>query len=72
MSWLDDLTLDTVVVHTKTGTSIKGLKRAVYSDGIVLKDASILEEEGIVTLDGDQFVPRENVNFMQLIPNEAS
>jgi hypothetical protein len=39
MTWLDDLTLDTVVVHLTTGRSLKGNKRSVYDDSIVLADA---------------------------------
>jgi hypothetical protein len=72
LTWLDEVTLSTVVVHTKDGTSIKGLKRAIHDDGLVLSDAFLLEQEGAIQLDGLQFVPRENVNFMQLIPIDGA
>lgn len=68
MTWLDALTLDTVVVHLKSGTSIKGLKLAVHDDGIVLRDAMVLETEGVQMLNGTPFVPRESVDWMQLVP----
>lgn len=67
MTWLDGLTLETVVVHTKTGMSIKGLKAAVHDDGILLRAAVLLEDTGIVELDHSPFIPRENVDFMQLV-----
>lgn len=68
MTWLDDLTLDTVIVHTTHGESVKGLRRAVYDDGVVLRDAQILEAENqSVFVDGDVFIPRERVHYMQLL-----
>ena len=39
MTWLADLTLDTVVVHTTHGQSIKGNLRTAYSDSLVLTEA---------------------------------
>jgi hypothetical protein len=71
VTWLDALTLSTVIVHTKSGSSIKGLKAAVYDDCIVLRDAVLLEPEAQVLLDGDVPIPRENVDFMQLINGAA-
>jgi hypothetical protein len=68
VTWLDDLTLDTVILHTREGgPSLKGIKRAVYDDGIVLRDAAVLEPESVSVLNGDVFVPREQVLFMQLV-----
>lgn len=72
MTWLDDLTLETVIVTTTDdGPSLKGLKRAVYDDGIVLKDAAVLEEGALVMLDGDLFIPREKVLLVQLLGGSA-
>lgn len=69
MSWLDELTLDTVIVHTRDGMSFKGLKSSVYEDSIVLKEARVLEDEGMSTvLNGDVAIPREQVHFIQLLP----
>lgn len=67
MSWLDDLTFETVVVHTKAGTSLRGLKATVHDDGILLREACLMEETGVVMLDGEPFIPRESVDFMQII-----
>jgi DNA-binding cell septation regulator SpoVG len=71
VTWLDGLVLDTVIVHTKGGQSLKGLRAAVYDDCLVLRDVSVLEPEGNVLLDGLVSVPRENVDFMQLIQSQS-
>lgn len=72
MTWLDDLTLDTVIVTTTgDGPSLKGLKRAVYDDGIVLSQAAMLEADALVVLDGDVFVPREKVLLVQILGGQA-
>lgn len=67
MTWLEGLTLDTVVVHLKDGTSIKGIKSLVHDDGLGLREACLLEETGVIVLDSDPFIPRENVSWMQLV-----
>lgn len=68
MTWLDELTLETVIVTTTDdGPSLKGLKRAVYDDGIVLAQAAMLEADSLVVLDGDVFVPREKVLLIQIL-----
>lgn len=70
MTWLDDLTLETVIVHTTEGMSFRGLKASVYDDCIVLKDARVLEDEGMSTvLNGDVPIPREKVHFLQVLPS---
>lgn len=72
MTWLSDLTLETVVVHTVNGgPSYRGMKRAVYNDGLVLADAAIIEPEGVQVLQGDFFIPREQVHAMQLLGGAA-
>ena len=69
MTWLDDLTLDTVIVHTTEGLSFKGLKSSVYDDSLVLREARVLEDEGISKiLDGEIAIPRERVHFIQALP----
>lgn len=66
MTWLDDLTLETVIVHIDNGPSLKGLKQAVYDDGILLRDAIALEDP-VEVLNGLQFVPRERVVLIQMV-----
>ena len=69
MTWLDDLTLDTVIVHTRDGMSFKGLKSSVYDDSLVLSEARVLEDDGVSKiLDGEIAIPREQVHFVQLLP----
>lgn len=68
MTWLDDLTLATVIVHTTDdGPSIKGLRAAVHDDCLVLRDAMVLEPEGQTMLNGEIAIPREKVLMLQLI-----
>ena len=72
MTWLDGLTLDTVIVHTRDGMSFKGIKSTVYDDALVLTDARVLEDEGMSKmLNGEVAIPRERVHFMQILPPGA-
>jgi hypothetical protein len=69
MTWLEQLTLETVIVHTTDGMSFKGLKRTVYDDSLVLSEARVLEDEGMSKiLDGEIAIPRERVHFIQILP----
>lgn len=73
MTWLDDLTLETVIVHTRDGMSFKGIKQTVYDDSLVLREARVLQDEGMSTiLNGEVAIPRERVHFIQLLPAEGS
>ena len=65
-TWLDELTLSTVIVHTKAGPSLKGLKAAVHDDCIVLRDAFVLDDAPSL-LNGDVVIPREQVLMLQLV-----
>jgi hypothetical protein len=69
MTWLDDLALETVIVHTRDGFSFKGLKSSVYDDSIVLIEARLLEDEGMSkVINGEVAIPREQVHFIQKLP----
>jgi hypothetical protein len=71
MTWLDSLSLSTVIVHTTDGMSFKGLKASVYDDSIVLREARVLQDDGVTEqLNGEIAIPRERVHFLQLV--EAS
>jgi hypothetical protein len=72
VTWLADLTLETVVVHTRDGFSIKGLKAAVYDDCIVLRDGMVLEAESREVLNDLLVIPRENVSFMQVVQADGA
>jgi hypothetical protein len=75
VTWLDDLKLDTVVIHLLTGRSVKGLVAAVHDDCVVLKKAYVLESEvsegQISLLDGNQVFLRERIEWVQDLSNEA-
>ena len=69
MTWLDDLTLETVIVHTRDDMSFRGLKASVYDDCLVLKEARVLEDEGMSkVINGDVVIPRDRVHWLQVIP----
>jgi hypothetical protein len=70
MGWLDDLTFSTVIVHTKDGQSLKGLKAAVHDDALVLRDVMLLQDSGPVMLNGVVPIPRENLSFMQVLDGD--
>lgn len=73
MTWLDDLTLDTVIVHTTEGMTFKGLKSSVYDDSMVLREVRVLQEDGATEqLNGDIAIPRERVHFVQLLATESA
>lgn len=72
MTWLDDLTLETVIVHTTDGMSFKGVKSSVYDDALVLRDARMLEGDGMSSvINGEVAIPRERVHFLQLVAADA-
>lgn len=67
MTWLDGLTLETVIVHTRDGQSFKGLKSVVHDDCLVLRDVLLLDEDQSQELNGLIAVPREQVAFLQVV-----
>lgn len=70
-TWLDDLTLQTVLVHTTNDMTFRGLKSSVYDDCIVLREARVLETESIsAVLEGEVVIPREQVHFMQVLKGD--
>lgn len=71
MTWLDDLTFDTVIVHTTDGMSFRGLCSSVYNDCLVLSQARMIEDDMSTVINGDVAIPREKVHFMQILPPEG-
>jgi hypothetical protein len=67
VTWLDQVTFQTVIVLTTEGHSFKGLRRAVHDDCIVLHEAMLLEEDSSTVLNGDFVIPREKVLGIQVI-----
>lgn len=66
MTWLDGLTFGTVIVHTVNGgPTYKGLKEFVHDDGVQLKDAALVEPEGLVVLNEPIFILREQIHALQ-------
>lgn len=68
MTWLDAVTLETVIVHTDNGPSLKGLKAAIHDDCLVLRDVLVLNEDDAPDqLGGLYLVPRERVIGIQIL-----
>ena len=69
MTWLDAVSLETVLVHVDNGPSLRGLKSAVHDDCLVLRDVLVLQEDGDAPtqLGGLYLVPRERVIGIQLL-----
>lgn len=66
--WVDSLTLETFVVHLKSGSqSFKGVLAAVHEDCLVLRDVIVLEPESQISLAGEITIPRDNVDFLQTV-----
>lgn len=73
MTWLDDVTLQTVLVHTRDDMSFRGVKSSVYDDCLVLKEARVLEDEGVSSvLNGEVVIPRERVHFIQILSGDEA
>jgi hypothetical protein len=73
MTWLENVTLETVIVHTTAGESFKGLKQTVYDDSLILTDARLLDGEGMSSvINGEVVIPRERVHFIQRLPEGTS
>lgn len=68
--WLDELTLETVIVHVDDGPSVKGVKQAVHADCIVLRDSYVYGEDDVNVLAGEIVIPRERVLFLQVVAAE--
>jgi hypothetical protein len=66
LTWLDDLTLSSVIVHTKNnGPSFRGNVEAVYDDGILLRDLVNLDEDPHVVEAGTHLIVREDIQRVQ-------
>lgn len=64
--WLEAVTARRVVVHRAGGESIEGSLTANMVDGLVLRAAKLLHDNGKMTeLAGEVFVPRAKVSFIQ-------
>ena len=68
MTWLDDVTLETVLVHIEDGPSMRGLKQTVHDDCLVLRDVLVYhDDDAPQQIDGLQVIPRERILFIQAL-----
>jgi hypothetical protein len=70
-TWWEQVTGRQVLVHKKDDMTVRGIVSEVLADGVVLRFATALPDEGPeVKLAGDTWIPLENVNFAQLVPRD--
>ena len=69
MTWLDDLTLRSVIVHTvDNGPSYRAnLAAKPYDDGLLLRDVVNLDEGEHAVEAGTSFIPRAQVHRIQIL-----
>lgn len=69
--WLNRLVRQTVVIHTTTGTSLRGVLIGVYQDCVVLHHATFLGSDTTQDVDGEVVIPREQVGWLQRLPGSS-
>lgn len=57
----------TVIANTKTGKTFRGVLMAQRGPLLILVNASIYEQGGILPVDGEIVLERSNVDFLQVI-----
>ncbi len=68
--WLDQVMTRNITLHLKTDQTIEGLLVANYTDGVVLRSASLLNSGAPATpMAGEVYIPRSNVLMAQLEAN---
>lgn len=66
--YIDSIARETVVVHHRDGTSMRGVLMAVHRDCIVLAHASVLGAEANTPIDGEAVIERAQVSWLQRLP----
>jgi hypothetical protein len=65
--WLARVLKRQIIVHTRSDQSIEGVLMEQSPDGLILRAAYLLEDNGRKTsIAGETWVPRGNVSFAQL------
>lgn len=68
-AWLERILKKKVVVHLDTDQSIEGVLMELAEDGLILRAAKLLSNDGAVEdtgLGGETFVPSGRIVFVQL------
>lgn len=68
MRFLQRITRETVVIHTLSGASVRGVLVAAYRDCLVLAHATYLTADSTEPVDGEAVIPREQVAWLQRLP----
>lgn len=65
------LTKRSVMVNTKSGRSFRGVLWQRKGPYVVLKDAVLHDPAGLMPVDGEVVVHRENIDFIQILATTA-
>ena len=69
LGWWERSIKRLVMVHSTDDRTIQGYVKEVAPDGVLLASAEYLPDQGPrVPLGGDVFIPRERVNWVQVLP----
>lgn len=63
--WLEQAEHRRLTVHTVADQSIQGTLRLAAPDGLLLWSVKMLTKNGAVQMEGEVFIPREQVAFVQ-------
>lgn len=67
MRWVDRLVRRSVVIHTTSGESVRGVLVGAYRDCLVLSHAAFLGSDSIEGIDGEAVIPRERIAWLQTL-----
>lgn len=65
--YINQLRALTVVVHTTTGQSLRGVMVGTYKDSVVLAHVDFLVGDTTTNIDGDAVIPRERIAWIQTL-----
>lgn len=65
--WLEQATHRRVLVHTTSDDSVEGILQLAAEDGLLLWGAQMVVKGNRVKLDGEVFVPKGQVRFVQTV-----
>lgn len=66
-NWITQLKANTVVVHTRSGDSVRGILIGVFKDSLVIAHATLLQGDTTTNIDGEVVVPRDQVAWLQTL-----
>ena len=72
MRWINQLRFHTVVVHTTTQSSMRGVLTGTYKDSLVISHAEFLAGDTTTSIDGEVVIPRDKVAWIQTLTTQET